>query len=141
MDYKKVGNHYVIRLGKGEDIIEKVIEFCKDNGINSGHFSGIGALDEVEVGYYDEKKRKYHTKTLNEKHIELLSLKGNVSLDEENNIKVHAHVVISDAGLNARGGHLVNGKVSITCEIIFTPFEGTLKRKHHERIGLQLLDF
>ena len=141
MEYKEVGEHYILRLEKGEDIIEKMTEFCKKENLKSGHFSGIGALEEVEIGYYDVKDRKYHTKKIKEEHIELLSLKGNVSLDQENIIKVHAHVVISDKNLNARGGHLVKGIVSITCEIVFIEFDKTIKRNHNDRPGLQLLDF
>ena len=141
MEYKEVGEHYVLKLEKGEDIIEKLTEFCKKEDLRSGYFSGIGALEEVEIGYYDVKGRKYHTKKLKEEHIELLSLKGNVSLDQDSKIKIHAHVVISDKNLNARGGHLVRGIVSVTCEIVFIEFDKTIKRKHNDRIGLQLLDF
>jgi len=52
MNYKKTGNSYLIRLDKGEEIIEKLAEFCGKEGIKSGHFSGIGGLEQADISYY-----------------------------------------------------------------------------------------
>lgn len=139
MRYRKIGDSYVIRLGKGEKVIEKLEEFCGKEGVRSGHFSGIGGLERVEIAYYTIEDRKYHPKVFDKPPYELLSLKGNVAVSG-GKLKVHAHVVIGDKEFRTFGGHLIEGTVLPTCEIVFFPFRGTIKRTKDEGTGLSLLD-
>ena len=53
MKYRKIGNSYVIRLERGEKVIEKLTEFCRKEGIKSGHCSGIGGLERAEIAYFN----------------------------------------------------------------------------------------
>jgi len=139
MKYEKTGNHYVLRLEKGEEIIQKLEEFCGKEKISSGHFQGIGGLEKAEISYYDTGDREYHPKVFDEPPMELLSLLGNVSISG-GNLKVHAHVIIGLPDFSTVGGHLNKGEVLPTCEIIFIPFEGKVERKMDEGTGLALLD-
>lgn len=139
MEYKKAGEHYVLRLEKGEEIIEKLEEFCGKEGISSGHFQGIGGLDRAEIAYYDMADREYHPRVLDKPPMELLSLLGNVSVAERK-LKVHAHVVIGRTDFSVIGGHLNRGIVFPTCEIVFIPLEDGLERKMDKETGLALLD-
>lgn len=139
MEYKKVGSSFLIRLEMGEEVIGKLEEFCGKEGIRSGHFSGIGGLETLELAYYDIRDRKYHPRKFGRPPYELLSLKGNVSTFE-GRIKVHAHVVVGDKDFKTFGGHLNEGVVLPTCEIIFHPFEGEIRRKYSKETGLGLLE-
>ncbi|MCK5023746.1 MAG: DNA-binding protein, partial [Candidatus Aenigmarchaeota archaeon] len=136
----KVGEHYVIRLEKGEKVIEKLTEFCKKTGTKSGHFAGIGGLSEAKIGHLSIEKKKYHSKVFKDSLLELISLQGNVTMSE-GEVKIHAHILIGDSKFRTFGGHLMEAKVLPTCEIVLFPFSETINRKHNERIGLQLLDF
>ncbi|MCK4532030.1 MAG: DUF296 domain-containing protein, partial [Candidatus Aenigmarchaeota archaeon] len=62
-----------------------------------------------------------------------------VSLSE-GKLKVHAHVIIGDKEFRTFGGHLVEGIVLPTCEIVFFPFEEMIERKMDGETGLALLD-
>lgn len=139
MESRKSGETHVICLKMGEKIIEKLTEFCGKNGIKSGHFSGIGGLKSAEIAYYDLKDRQYHPKVFGQPPMELLSLKGNVSVDSKG-LKIHAHVLIGDSTFRTFGGHLVEGVVSPTCEIILTPLREKIERKPDEETGLSLMD-
>ena len=139
MRYKKVGNSYLIRLEKGEKVIEKLTDFCVKEGIRSGHFSGIGGLENVEIAYYTIGDKQYHSKFFDRPPYEILSLKGNVSTSE-GKIKIHAHVLVGDNKFQTFGGHLNEGVVLPTCEIVFTRFGEIVERKMDGETGLPLLD-
>ncbi|UCC91371.1 MAG: DNA-binding protein [Candidatus Aenigmatarchaeota archaeon] len=139
MRYRKIGDSYVIRLEKGEKVIGKLEEFCEKNGIKSGHFSGIGGLSEAEIAHFSIEEKDYHSKVFRGSVLELISLQGNVTVSE-GKLKVHAHVVIGDKEFRTSGGHLMEGTVLPTCEIVFFPFEETIKRTKDGETGLALLD-
>ena len=42
MDYRRFGNKYVVRLEKGEEIVESIKTLCRENNIRLGTVSGIG---------------------------------------------------------------------------------------------------
>jgi len=93
---------------------------------------------ELELGYFDAHKRSYVRKKFNDEY-EFTSFVGNVSmLDDE--ILIHCHVTITDAGFNAFGGHLFKGVVPATLEIVLFPFTEPLVRKEDEATGLNLLE-
>jgi len=54
--------------------------------------------------------------------------------------KIHAHIVVSDREMKAIGGHLKQGVVAATCEVVLHVFDGEIKRYSDEEIGLELLD-
>ncbi len=139
MKYRKIGDSYVIRLEKGEKVMEKLEEFCEKNEIKSGHLSGIGGLERAEIAYYTTEDRKYHSRVFDRPPYELLSIKGNVSLSE-GKVKIHAHVLIGDSEFRVFGGHMVEGTVIPTCEIVFFPFAEKIERTKDGGTGLALLD-
>lgn len=139
MQYKKSGATFVILLNKGDGIIEKLTEFCTKEKIKAGHFSGIGGVGRAEVAYFSPQDRQYHAKVFDRPPMEVLSLKGNVSLSE-GKIKIHAHMLFSDSSFSVFGGHLNEARVWPMCEIIFVPLKAKLQRKKDEETGLFMLN-
>ena len=78
MNYKKIGDKYFIRIKKGGKIIQPLTEFLQKNKINLAYFHGLGALLEVEIGFYSLKQKKYHFKKY--KDIEAVCIIGNSTL-------------------------------------------------------------
>jgi len=134
IDYRK----YLVRVFRGEKIAESIIEFCKDNNISSGAFYGIGAASNIELMIYQEDKKEYVSKVFNE-DLEILSIIGNVVLLDGKHF-VHAHLSLSNSNMEAIGGHLKEGIISGTLELIFTDFKTELNRKYDSETGLNLLD-
>lgn len=140
MEYKRVDDrHYTIRVDKGEEIVEQLTKFCELENINVGEIKGIGASNKVEIGLFNTDTKEYKT-SIKEGMFEITSLLGNISRKDEN-VYLHTHINFSDESLNAYGGHLVKCYISATCEIVVTVFNGEIKRKYNEEIGLNLFDF
>jgi len=138
MEEKKINNDcWVIRLEKGEKIVEKLKEFCKVNSLSGGFFFGLGAVEYVELAHYDLDKKKYSTVEL-KKPLELLNITGSIGVGKE--LIVHAHITLSDNKMHAFGGHLVEAVISGTLEVYFIKLSA-LRKKHDSQTGLNLFDF
>ena len=55
MNYKRFKNKYIIRLDKGEEIVQTLKHFCKKHKIKLGYISGIGATNKAEIGLFKPK--------------------------------------------------------------------------------------
>ena len=125
------GRTYIFRLNKGDDLLEELQEFCRDNQIKCGIIKGIGTVECVTLGFYDQKKKKYN-KVKHERGFEILSLLGNISLMEEKPM-VHVHVALCDAQGTGVGGHLMGGSTVFACEIYVQELVGAPKRRKADR--------
>lgn len=137
MEIKKSKDQYIIKLIKGEKVIENLITFCKENNIEGAKFFGLGALKKVDISYYSLKDYEYHSKEF-EGEFEVLNITGNVAMFENEQV-VHAHITLGDTEYNSFGGHINEGIVSPTLEIFLTPLD-RLERKFDEKTKLKLLD-
>ena len=79
MDYRRFGNKYVVRLEKGEEIVESIKTLCRENNIRLGTVSGIGAADKATIGLFEPATKKYHSRELTG-DMEITSLMGNISI-------------------------------------------------------------
>lgn len=138
MHFFKKGKIHVLILEIGEDLIEKVIEYCRKNDIEAAYVSGIGAIGNPEIGYFDRNKKEYLRKKLNGS-FELVNLTGNISI-KEGKIIFHPHVTLGGPDYNLTGGHLFEGKISVTGEIFILPLEGQLTRTKDKTTGLDLIE-
>lgn len=138
MKFKKTKQGYLIRLDGGERIVDSITTFCLTNDIEGGYFWGIGAVSEAELMYYNPAAKKYSSKMI-VAPLEIASLTGNVSILEGEWL-VHAHCVLSDPRMQTFAGHLKEGIVSATCEIVLIRIDETIRRKHDDKLGLNLLD-
>lgn len=127
----------ILRIDKGEKIVESIVSFCRDNKINGAWISGLGAVSSATLGLYDLGSKEYHTKDF-EGPLEIANLVGNVGVVEKKT-KAHIHAVFSDKNMEAIGGHLEEATVAATCEIKLEILDVELTRKKDENIGLDLI--
>jgi predicted DNA-binding protein with PD1-like motif len=139
VEYKKYNGTWVIVLKKGDKIIEKLSEFIDAEQIMGGYMYGIGAVSSVEIAHYDLAEKKYSSKTFKEP-LELLSLLGNVAFKDNEKI-VHCHIILGRDDMSLFGGHLVEGTIGVTCEIVFNELDGQIPKKEDPDIGLNLITF
>jgi len=139
MKYIKSGSKYVIRIDKGEEVLEQLKKICTDNNIKAGSITGIGATDRVKVGLFNTITKEYLSKELIGSY-EITSLIGNISR-MNNEVYLHIHIGISDENMNVYGGHLNHCYISATCELIIDEIEEDLDRKFNKEIGLNLYEF
>lgn len=70
----------------------------------------------------------------------MFSLIGDIALKEDGQPQVHGHCVVGSRDGNASGGHLLEGYVGPTLEVIVVESPGYLRRKFDEETGLTLID-
>ncbi len=139
MEYKQMGNHYVMRVDPGEEILEKIGILCKKENIRVGSAVGLGASNRAVVGLFDTVNKVYKKKELTGL-MEITSLVGNIST-KDGETYLHFHVNLCDEEMRIQGGHMNACYVSATAEITVTKSEGTVERSMDEEIGLNLYRF
>ena len=120
-------------------IAVRIIEACKKHKVDTAVIlSGIGQLKIVKLGYF--KSKGDYFPNIIEQPTELLSLTGNICRQKEKYV-LHIHTVLGDENKKAIGGHLIEGTVNITAEIVLLKSSINISRKHDETTGLMNLDF
>jgi hypothetical protein len=139
MQYQQITkDSFVIKIKRGEKIIEALQKFCKAQKIINAFFYGLGALDWVKLGEYNVSTKKYHELEFS-KEMELTNITGNVA-NFPDGIIIHAHAAVSDHDMQAFGGHLADGRVSGTAEIYLTKLDSRIGKKYDEETGLKLME-
>lgn len=128
----------IARINKGEKVVESIIKFCKNFGIEGAWITGLGALNSAELALYNLDKKEYTKKSLSGP-LEICSLIGNIGT-KDGELVAHIHVVLSDDKMNAFGGHLNEAVVAATCELKVEIFDHPITRKHDKEIGLNLIE-
>lgn len=128
---------FAIVLDKGDEVASTLLTFAKDNKLSASHFTAIGAFESVTLGFFERVRKDYKRITIDEQ-VEVLSLVGDIAL-EDDEPKVHAHVVVGKADGTAHGGHLLEARVWPTLEIILVESPRHLRRKIDKETGLALI--
>ena len=131
------GNTHFIKFDKGEDVLSTLSEYLNLRDIKAGTLSAVGVLSDVEIGYYQQEKGAYIKKLLKGDY-ELLSLTGNIGILNKAT-HPHIHVIIGDDKFNCYGGHLLNAKVGITCELFIRTSDIDVERIYDDIVKLNLL--
>lgn len=138
MKYKRLGDWYVIKLGRGDEVIGSLAGFSKDRDISGACFQGIGALRTAKLAHFNPADKRYSEKTF-AGPLEIAGLTGNVSKFGKE-IVIHAHMTVCDSEFKTSAGHLREAVVEPTCEIFLRAFGTELNRKKDTESGLNLLD-
>ncbi len=128
---------YALIFDKGDEFMALLTEFARRHNFGGSHFTGIGALSDLVIGYFDRDKKDYKKIPIGEQ-VEVLSLIGDIAFkDDEPN--VHAHIVVGKADGTAHGGHIVEAHVWPILELIITESPRHLQRFLDQETGLALI--
>ena len=138
MDYRKTENKYFLRVDKGEELVSSILSLCEKEGIKTAYFQGIGACDRVVCQTLDLSTHDFinHEKT---GMLEMISLLGNIAPDDNGDLSFHAHAsfsYIEGEEVKLFGGHLKEGYICYTGEIIVSPVELNLKRSKESGMNI-----
>ncbi|MEX0913148.1 MAG: PPC domain-containing DNA-binding protein [Candidatus Paceibacterota bacterium] len=137
MKYTRDKDIYVIRIDRGEEVIDSLVNFCLEEGIDNAVFSGIGAVSSLSCGYYNLEEKKYYFSQY-ETMLEAVSLTGNVALKEGRPF-VHVHGVFTGTDNQAFGGHIEKMTAGVVVELVLQKLSTSIRRELEEDIGLALL--
>lgn len=129
---------FAVVLDKGDDVLESLLAFAREHRLSAAEFTGLGALSDCVLGFFDWEKKDYEKIPVNEQ-VEVLTLVGNIALDDGGEPKLHPHVVIGRADGTAHGGHLLEAHVRPILEVIVTESPAHLRRQTDEETGLALI--
>jgi uncharacterized protein len=131
---------YIGKLVKGTDLLNGITGHITANKIQAGEIRGLGAVSRAVVWYYDQVKKKYE-EIVFDRHMEILSLYGNVSIRDDEPF-AHCHITLSDEKGQAFGGHLAEGTIVFASEIMIHEFDGEkIVREFDEETGLYLWNY
>lgn len=130
---------FVVRLERGEELIQSIQSFAQETGVCGAFFHGLGGAEKATIGIYRiDTDKEYHFQDF-AGPLELISINGNIAL-ANGEVMVHCHATISGPDLVTYGGHVQSAVIAGTCELFIDTRTGSLNRTMDEAIGLKLLD-
>ncbi|MCA9342890.1 DNA-binding protein [Candidatus Saccharibacteria bacterium] len=136
MTYQKTTNGYILCFRRGEKLVEVLQNFAKAQNIHGAWLTGLGAAEQLKLGYYHINKKEYEFKVIDEL-VEITNLTGNFAYKNDELI-VHIHGTFSRSDLSTIGGHVSELTVGGTCEINLKVTD-KLTRQHNQEVGLNTL--
>lgn len=127
MKYRRSQHFLIIRLDEDEKVVESLEKICLKEGVTSGVIiSAVGAIKRGTLIFRRGCQKEFNG------HLEIIG-NGNISRSE-GKPKVHLHI----AGGNERtsmSGHLVEGVVTVFCEIVVQALSGfAMERKMDKKL-------
>ena len=135
--YHEGGVTYAIVFDTGDEIISGLTTFANEHRLEASDFTALGAFSSALLGFFDVEQKEYRKIPI-EEQVEVLTLVGNITLDD-GKPKVHAHVVLGCADGAARGGHLLEGYARPTLELMLSEASVQLRRRFDAASGLALI--
>src|SRR5215212_3506325 len=109
---KRHTNAHMVFFDPGEEAIEGLGTFARDNGIDVAEFTAIGGFEAANIGFYNMETEGFDEIAYHEDQVEVLSMMGDITKEEGEEPHVHAHVVLGRRDGSTLGGHLLKGMIS-----------------------------
>jgi predicted DNA-binding protein with PD1-like motif len=129
---------WILVFETGDEAMAELRRFARDNALSAARFTGIGAFGKVSIGYFDWERKDYLPIAVDEQ-VEALALTCDVALDDGEPC-VHAHVVLGRSDASTAGGHLLEGHVRPTLELVLNEASTELRKSYDRETGLALID-
>lgn len=129
---------FALVLDTGDEVCQSILDFARVNEVTGAAITGIGAFRRVTLGFFDYERKDYRRIPVDEQ-VEVLSLAGDIAVDRDGGPKLHVHVVIGRHDGSAAGGHLLEGEVRPTLEVVVTDTPAALRRVPDADTGLALI--
>lgn len=130
---------YVVVLEEGDEAAASLAQLARDEGLSAARLTAVGAFQRATVGWFDRQAKDYRRIEVDEQ-CEVLALTGDVALGPDGTPTVHAHVVLGLSDGTTRGGHLLEGHVWPTLEVVLDEPPTALRKTDRPEIGLALID-
>lgn len=129
---------FAIVLEAGDEVSGALQAFAEAERLSASQVTAIGAFEEALIAFFVWDTKSYEDIPVREQ-VEVLSLNGDITLDDGGKPKLHLHTVLGRRDGSTIGGHLKSGRVRPTLEIIVTESPAHLRRKVDPVSGLPLI--
>ena len=136
MKSTRKGDVHIILVERGEKVIEKLTQYCKEHKITAGFLTALGAVDEAEVAHYIVDNKEYSSKIFKEP-MEIANMTGNIAA-MEGEPYLHCHISLGRKDFSLVGGHLKEATVHAVCEVYLVQIKTRLERAKDEGLGLNV---
>lgn len=134
---KNTDKPFILALKMGENLFEGILKAANAVNLKSASISGLGALDDVTVAYYNLHTRQYQTKLFTGMY-ELISLNGNIAFVDGKHF-IHIHAALGTDTYDVVGGHIMDAIVGPSAEITVIPLSSAIHRAYDNQTGLKLM--
>jgi predicted DNA-binding protein with PD1-like motif len=142
MQYRQVADAeettYVVVLDEGDEVVAELSAFARERGLSSAQLTAVGAFSSAVLGWFDRQAKDYRRIPVDEQ-CEVLSIIGDVALND-GEPALHAHCVVGLPDGTTRGGHLLEGQVWPTLEVVVRESPARLQKTMRPDVGLALID-
>lgn len=139
MEYGRFGDTVLLRIDRGEEIIETVKRVAEKERIRLASVEALGAVDDFTVGVYDVAAKRYDSRTFTGA-FEIVSLVGTIT-EKDGAFYQHLHMSAGNRDCEVFGGHLNRAVVSVTCEMVIRVLSGAVDRAPDPETGINLIRF
>lgn len=129
---------FVVVLETGEEIVASLQQFAERENVHTASFTAIGALSDAVLLYFDWQRKDYQKIPVREQ-VEVASLIGDVADDPKGKPALHIHIVLGTRDGSAKAGHLGEGHVRPTLEVVVTENPAHLRKVKDAETGLALI--
>jgi predicted DNA-binding protein with PD1-like motif len=129
---------FAVVLSSGDRVMENLLGFAKEQNIRAAQLTGIGAFSEVTLKYFDWETKKYQDIPVREQ-VEVASFIGDVAVAPSGEPTLHIHLVVGRRDGSAVAGHLGEGIVRPTLELIVEESPAHLQKVKDQETGLALI--
>lgn len=130
---------YFLRLDPEEKIVQSLLEFIENHDIPSGFFMGVGAVKDATLRYFDQQTKEFVEMEFVE-GMEVTALTGNIST-MSGEPYIHPHIVLGRRNFSTISGHLKEGTVGPTLEVVLVSGDEAIGRRFEPTIGLNIFSF
>jgi predicted DNA-binding protein with PD1-like motif len=129
---------FAVVFDTGDELVAGLTEFAQTERIAAAALTGIGALQDVVLGYFDWERKTYRRNRIAEQ-VEIVSLLGNIALGPDEKPSLHPHIIVAKSDGSAWGGHLLEAHVRPVAEIVVAESPAHLQRRKDPESGLALI--
>lgn len=129
---------FVVVLQTEDEVMSVLKRFAEEQQLTAAQITGIGAFSAATIAYFDWEKKDYIQIPVKEQ-VEVASLIGDVATDETGRPALHVHLVLGRRDGSALAGHLSEGRVRPTLEVIITESPAHLHKAIDPESGLALI--
>jgi predicted DNA-binding protein with PD1-like motif len=130
---------FILVLDEGDEAFRCIVDFAEREGVTAASITAIGAFRSAMIAFFDFETKSYE-KIPVAVQSEVLSMLGDIAIDDRGKASPHLHVVLGLSDGSTKGGHFLEGYVRPTLEVVLRETPAELRRKHRADLGIALID-
>lgn len=128
---------YVLVFETGDEAVSGIERWAGQEKIGAASVSAIGAFRRAVLGFFSWEQKEYERIPVDHQ-AEVVSLLGDIALKDAQPM-LHAHAVLGGRDGSALAGHLMEGEVRPTLEVVVVEAPVHLRRRTDAATGLALI--